>query len=94
MTRRRKYKRLKWWRKWMREAHRLQLRDALYDHIADLSEVKKAEMCTGGWGPASIEINLQDGVTEIYATSRFVKDALKSASFNLYIMQTQKIMKA
>lgn len=94
MRRRRKYNRLKWWRKWMREANRLQLRDALYDHIADLSEVKNAKMCTGGWELASIEINLQDGVTQISATSRFVKDVLKSASFNLYIMQTQKIMKA
>lgn len=92
MKRKRKYKRLMWWRKWMKEAHRLQLRDHLYDHIADVPQVKNVKMCTGGWDRDSIEIELKDGITEICATSRFVKDALKSASFNLYIIQTQNII--
>lgn len=77
MTRRRKYKMLKRWRHWMKEAHRLQLRDALYNHIAGLSEVEGAKMCTGGWGDESIEITLKEGMSEICAYSRFVKDALK-----------------
>lgn len=94
MIRRRKYKLLKRWRNWIKEAHRLQLRDALYEHIADLSEVKNAKMCTGGWGDESIVITLKDGVTEIWAYSRFVKEALKQASFNLYIIQTQKIIRS
>jgi len=91
MTRRRKYKRLIWWRRWMKEARRLQLENPLFNHIADLSVVDEANMTKGGWS-SFVKFTLKDGTTSIFESGLFIIKPLKLAAFQIYIIQTQKIM--
>lgn len=91
MKRRRKYKRLMWWRKWMKEAHRLQLEKPLFNHIADLSVVDEASMTEGGWS-SFVKFTLKDGITSIFESDLFIIKPLELAAFQIYIIQTQKII--
>lgn len=92
MTRRRKYRRLKRWRKWMAAVHgsiKRGRKDEIENRIASFwgTEYFRVE---DGW-EYKIKVRLKNG-PEIFQWSRFDKQPLLQTALSIYIFYTQEII--
>ncbi len=92
MTRRRKYKRLLFWRDFIKQVNKstCEANGPLTKLICGLSCVESYRSESTAF-ELSIRIRLPDG-TEIFEWDRFTKDPLRVAAFKIYLWNTQKIM--